>query len=105
MYIVWQQKVIRCGVTQPENKDPIVHCVIIGLERSANAKNAYPNSTDEYMLGRRGFNPEQVRWLWVPESVTKAHLYVIGCYLAVPLFFLLGFCMIVLRECIDANWR
>ena len=104
-YIIWHEKAIRCGEVRPANKAPIITCVIIGLERSPNAKREYLNRTDEYMLRRRGFYPEQVRWLWVPESVQKARLRVIGYYLAAPLFFLVALCMIVLRECIDDNWR
>lgn len=103
-YIVWQEKAIRCGEVKPEDSGPVTYCVIIGLERSQFAKKKYSDCTDQGMLRKRAWTPEQVRRLWTPDSIETARRRVIGYYLAVPVLFLGTICVLVVRECIDEGW-
>jgi hypothetical protein len=103
-YIVWQERAVRCGQVQPENRNPEVQCVIIGLERSERAEESFPDFTDKKMLEKRGWTREQVRFLWTPESIEKAHIYLIGYYLAVPLLLVAMISVLILRQCEDEQW-
>lgn len=84
-YVIWHHKVVRCGQVQPENRNPVTYCVIIGLERSEFANQNFIGFTDEKMLRYRGWTPEQVRLLWTEKSIEKAMLRVIGYFLLIPL--------------------
>ncbi|TKJ32503.1 MAG: hypothetical protein CEE38_23070 [Planctomycetes bacterium B3_Pla] len=103
-YYSWREKAIRCWEVQPENDKPKTVCVIIGLERTKFAKEEYEGRSDVYMLQKRGWEPEQVRLLWTPESLAEAKRSVMGYFLAIPLLVVGIVSLLVLRECIDDNW-
>ena len=103
-YIIWQERAVRCGQVQPENQNPDVHCVIIGLERSGRAEESFPDFTDKKMLEKRGWTREQVRFLWTPKSIEKARICVIGYYLAIPLLLVAMLSALILRQCEDEQW-
>ena len=103
-YYSWQEKGIICLEVQPEHDKPQTVCVIIGLERTEYAKKDLGNLSDKEMLERRGFEPEQVKLLWTPESLAKVKTRVVGYFLAIPLLVVGLVSLLVLRECIDDKW-
>ena len=103
-YYSWREKAIRCWEVQPDRDKPKTVCVIIGLERTEFAKENFGDLSDVEMLKSRGWEPEQVRLLWTPESLAKVKPRVVGYFLAIPLLVGGLVSLLVLRECIDDKW-
>ncbi|MCK4820102.1 hypothetical protein KA005_30330, partial [bacterium] len=105
VYIDWQERVIRCGIAQPEKASPETYCVIIGLELKKSKKDRFSSYTPDQILDNRGYKKEQVREFWTSDSIRKARRWVIGSYLSIPIFFVAAISVLLIRTCIDDQWR
>ena len=54
--------------------------VCIGSERTEMAKKTFGAASDEELLRSRGFDDEQLRWLWTPTSLRIARLALFFTY-------------------------
>jgi len=105
VYMDWKERVIRCGISQPANASPETFCVIIGLDPKKSKKDIFSSYSPDQILDKRGYTKEQVREFWTSDSIRKARRWVIGSYLLIPIFFVAAFSVLLIRTCIDDQWR
>lgn len=75
--------------------------ISIGYERSGYAIENFSDRSDEDMLRSRGFGEEEIRRLWVPESIAIARTCLFGFYIGTLLPFVGIFSLGVLYDLVS----
>jgi len=99
-YYSWTLQVVRV-IHVPINGQEYV--AVIGLQRSPFAEQFFPNATDEEMLKERGVTEEEIRRLWIPESVYTAKTWLVGYYFLTLICITITGSVGVLCSCLDKD--